>query len=194
MPTVSDVFTRDSVWESANKARTALGFKPAVRLLFVRIATQTMQFFREGELVRSYVISTSARPPSNLKNSLGTPRGHHEIAERIGAGQPPGMVFKGRVPTGRHFLELVAANAAPASDVAMGSLITSRILWLRGLEPGVNAGGDVDTHARYIYIHGTNREDRLGTPQSSGCILMRNDEIVALHEEVRRGDGIWIID
>jgi hypothetical protein len=74
----------------------------------------------------------------------------HAIAERIGAGQPTGMVFKGRVPTGRHFNEL--PNAAAETN-----LITSRILWLTGLEPGVNQGGDVDTHDRYIYIHGTNR-------------------------------------
>jgi hypothetical protein len=187
MPTVSEVFTIESPWESANKARAALGIKPAERLLFVRIATQTMEFFHRGKLVRSFVISTSLRPPSNVKNSLGTPRGHHEIAQRIGAGQPPGMVFKARVCTGHHFNELSA-------EADTGNLITSRILWLRGLEAGVNRGGDVDTHARYIYIHGTNREATLGQPQSAGCVLMRNLEIVELYEEVRTGDHVLIVD
>jgi hypothetical protein len=79
---------------------------------------------------------------------------------RIGAGQPPGMVFKSRVPTGRHFSEI--ADSDP--DAANHNLITTRILWLRGLEPGVNRGGEVDTHARYVYIHGTNHEDRVGEP------------------------------
>ena len=122
-----------------------------------------------------------------MKDSLGTPRGLHEIAERIGAGQPPGMVFKARVPTGRHFSELPAAATAP-------NLITTRILWHRGLEPGVNQGGNVDNHSRYIYIHGTNHEDKLGTPLSAGCVLMRNLDIVELYEEVRTGDRVLIVD
>ena len=154
----------------------------------VRISTSTLQFFKNDSLVKSYVISTSKLPPSNVANSLGTPRGLHEVAERIGAGQPPGMVFKGRVPTGRHYLEV--AEGHPDS----GNLITSRILWLRGLEPGVNTGGNVDTHARYIYIHGTQREDKIGEPLSAGCILMRNADIVELYDHVRAGDLVWIAD
>lgn len=164
-----------------------LGIKPADRLLFVRIGTATLQFYRKGVLVRSYPVSTSRRPPSNIKNSLGTPRGLHEIAERIGAGQPPGMVFKSRIATGHHFSEL---SDAAAQD----NLITSRILWLRGLEPGVNRGDDVDTYARYIYIHGTNHETRIGEPMSAGCVLMRNLDIVELYEDVRAGDQVMIVD
>lgn len=174
-----------SPWESVTETCTRLGIKPADRWLAVNIATQTMQFLRGPQRVRSYVISTSKRPPSNVKDSLGTPRGLHAIAERIGAGQPPGIVFKARVPTGLHYCELPDVETHP-------NLITSRILWLRGLEPGVNQGGNVDTYERYVYIHGTNHEDRLGTPQSAGCVLMRNIEIVELYEEMRAGDLVWI--
>ena len=182
------LFTSLSPVEQVNKACLALGIKPGQRILAVRISTATLQFFRNGELVRSYAVSTSKRPPSNVKNSLGTPRGLHEIAERIGAGQPPGMVFKSRVPTGQHFSEILERE--PHND----NLITSRILWLRGMEPGVNRGGDVDTYGRYIYIHGTNHESRLGEPLSAGCVLMRNLDIVELYEEVRVGDRVWITD
>lgn len=170
-----------------NKTCLALGIKPAERLLVVRIGTATLQFYRRGALTAAYTISTSKRPPSNIKDSLGTPRGLHEIAERIGAGQPPGMVFKARVPTGRHFSEIADAATQP-------NLITSRILWLRGLEPGVNRDGDVDTYARYVYIHGTNHEDRIGEPLSAGCVLMRNLDIVELYEQVRPGDQVLIED
>jgi len=163
-----------------------LGIKPADRLLLVRIDTATLQFFRKGVLVKSYPVSTSKRPPSNIKNSLGTPRGLHEIAERIGAGQPPGMVFKSRIPTGRHFSELPDA-------IQETQLITSRILWLRGLEPGVNRDGEVDTYSRYIYLHGTNHEDRIGQPMSAGCIELRNLDIIELYEEVRTGDHVMIV-
>lgn len=173
--------------EQVSETCARLGIKPGERVLAVRIGTATMQFYRKGELVKSYAISTSRRPPSNIKNSMGTPRGLHEIAERIGAGQPPGMVFKSRVPIGRHYSEL---PDAPENE----NLITTRILWLRGLEPGVNRGGEVDTYERYVYVHGTNHEARIGEPLSSGCVLMRNLDIVELYEEVRAGDLVWIVD
>jgi hypothetical protein len=164
----------------------ALGIKPANQLLAIHLGTQTMQFYRAGKLVRAFVVSSSRRPPANVKGSLGTPLGLHVIAEKIGHGQPPGMVFKDRAPTGRHFSEF-------SEKENRSNLITTRILWLRGLEPGVNLDGEVDSHDRYIYIHGTNHEDRLGTPQSAGCVLMRNLELLKLFEEVRTGDHVWIV-
>lgn len=173
--------------ERVNKTCARLGIKPGERLLLVRIGTATLQFYRKGALVKSYAVSTSKRPPSNIKGSLGTPRGLHEIAERIGAGQPPGMVFKSRVPIGQHFSEV-------PDSIADTNLITSRILWLRGLEPGVNRGGEVDTYDRYVYIHGTNQEHRIGEALSAGCVLMRNLDIVELYEDVRNGDLVWIED
>lgn len=171
--------------EQVNKTCSRLGIKPADRILVVHLGTQSLQFFRHSRLVKSHVVSTSRLPPSNVKDSLGTPRGLHEIAQRIGGGQPPGVVFKSRVPTGRHFSEIPDAGT---------NLITSRILWLRGLEPGMNSGGDVDSHQRYIYIHGTNREEFLGGPFSGGCVLMSNAGIIELYEEVRTGDLVWIGD
>ena len=173
--------------KQANETCARLGIKPGERAIVVRISAATLQYYRKGVLVKSYVVSTSKRPPSNIKNSLGTPRGLHEIAERIGAGQPPGMVFKSRAPTGRHYAELPDASVDD-------NLITSRILWLRGLEPGVNRGGDVDTYERYVYLHGTNLEARLGEPLSAGCVLMRNLDIIELYDEVRVGDLVWISD
>ena len=151
----------------------------------MRLGPATLQFYRGGRLVKSYPVSTSRRPPSNVKNSFGTPKGLHEIAERIGDGQPPGAVFESRVPTGRHFSEY-------AGDA--GNLVTTRILWLRGLEPGVNSGGEVDTYERYIYIHGTNREDRIGEPLSAGCVLMQSLDLIELYDQVRVGDRVFIAD
>jgi hypothetical protein len=185
MPTVKDPFFSIELF---NKTRSALGIKQSDRFLVVRIGAATLQFHRAGAVVRSFAISTSKHPPSNVANSLGTPKGLHEIAERIGASQPAGMVFKSRAPTGRHFSEM------PPDESESHNLITSRILWLRGLEPGVNSGGSVDTHARYIYIHGTQREDRIGESISAGCILMRNTDIIELYDEVRAGDLVWICD
>ncbi len=174
-------------FERAKEKCDALGLKPTKRLIAISIARQLLGFYQDGCLVKSHVVSTSLRPPSNIKDSLGTPRGLHEIGEKFGAGQPPGIVFKARVATGKHFSELSAEEQAR-------NLITTRILWLRGLEPGHNLGGNVDTHGRYIYIHGTNHEHRLGTPFSGGCVEMNNLEIIGLFDEVRVKDLVWIED
>jgi lipoprotein-anchoring transpeptidase ErfK/SrfK len=107
--------------------------------------------------------------------------------ERIGAGQPPGMVFKARIPTGKHFSEFTGTEQEAV-------LITSRILRLRGLEPGVNLGDEVDTYERYIYIHGTNHENLIGEPLSAGCVVMRNLDIIELFDQVRVGDQVMIVD
>ena len=94
--------------------------------------------------------------------------------------------------TGKHFSEL-------SSEEQTRNLITTRILWLRGLEPGYNlgtnaAGEVVDSHDRYIYIHGTNHENRIGTPFSGGCIEMNNLDVLRLYDEMRTRDIVWIED
>jgi hypothetical protein len=182
----------NDVLERIKERCAALGLKPTSRIITVSIARQLLGFYRDGCLVKSHLVSTSLRPPSNVKDSLGTPRGLHEIVEKIGAGQPPGIVFKARVATGRHFREFDPEDQAK-------HLITTRILWLGGLEPGVNQGtapgGEiVDTKARYIYIHGTNHEELLGRPASMGCIEMANLGVLELFEEVRNRDLVWIED
>lgn len=193
MPTLQDLgFTMKETLEQATNRIAALGRKPTERLMLVSLSRQLLALYEAGALARSYVVSTSLRPPCNVRDSLGTPRGLHEVAQRIGGGAPPGMVFVGRRPTGRHFSEL------PESEQER-NLVTTRILWLRGLEPGFNAGDDaegrcVDTHARYVYIHGTNREDRLGSPASSGCVQLGNLDMIDLHDRVRAGDLVWIGD
>jgi hypothetical protein len=173
--------------ERTKEKCATLGCKPSERLIVVSISRQLLAFYRDGQLVKSYVVSTSLRPPSNVKNSLGTPRGLHEIAEKHGAGAPPGIVFVSRVSTGQHFSELPASEQGKA-------LVTTRILWLRGLEPGVNAGGEVDTYDRYVYIHGTNQEEKLGTPASAGCVVMGNLDVIELFDQVRTRDQVLIAD
>ncbi len=175
----------DSELELLSDKCASLGIKPTVRLLLVSLNGQTLRFFEGGRLTKTFVVSTSKRPASNVKGSLGTPQGLHTIAEKIGAGSPPGIVFKGRRSTGFHYREHHPAEGD-------GDFVTSRILWLRGLEPGVNAGGEVDSHGRYIYIHGTNHEAELGRPASHGCVRMGNLDIVELFEHVRTGDLVWI--
>lgn len=95
------------------------------------------------------------------------------------------MVFKGRVATGLHFSEF-------PEDAQARNLITTRIIRLRGLAPGTNTGTGCDSYARYIYIHGTNHENRIGAPFSGGCVEMRNADMFTLYDLIDEGDLIWI--
>ena len=63
---------------------------------------------------------------------------------------------------------------------------------LRGLEEGINSGTGVDTYNRYVYIHGTNQEDRIGSPNSHGCILLNNADVAELFDVVNDGDLVLI--
>ena len=50
----------------------------------------------------------------------------------------------------------------------------------------------MDTHNRYIYIHGTHEEHRIGTPASHGCIRMKNAEVAELFDLVKVGTEVRI--
>jgi lipoprotein-anchoring transpeptidase ErfK/SrfK len=163
----------------------ALSIIPTNRSLLVSITAQKMALMADDGLLKTYTVSTSLKAPSCVADSNGTPTGLHAVADKIGHSQPRGTVFKGRVPTGKLFPEY-------DGEEAERNLITSRILRLRGLEPGHNAGLGCDSYDRYIYIHGTNHEERIGQPFSGGCVEMRNTEVIELFESVEGGDLVWI--
>ncbi|MDH5711493.1 MAG: L,D-transpeptidase, partial [Gammaproteobacteria bacterium] len=115
-----------------------------------------------------------------------TPLGLHRIRDKIGGAMPINEVFIGRVPHGS-LEECIENGVELPADV-----ITSRIMWLEGMQPGRNQGGYVDTYQRYIYIHGTSDEEHIGTPASMGCIRMLNADIVELFRLVEVGTEVMI--
>lgn len=96
-----------------------------------------------------------------------------------------GGVFQSRIYTHKHY------ETYPTKEPDQ-LLITTRILRLKGLEPGKNADGTCDSYQRYIYIHGTNREHAIGTPQSHGCILLKNRDMLTLYAAVSEQSLLWI--
>lgn len=60
------------------------------------------------------------------------------------------------------------------------------------MEPGFNQGGNVDTRARYIYIHGTGDEPTLGRPASRGCIHLAAHDLIPLFDKLPVGTVGWI--
>lgn len=132
---------------------------------------------------RTYSVSTAENGLGNRLDSNKTPFGVHRIKQKIGGGQPKGMVFKGREPTGR---------ISSDHDQRLMDEITSRILWLDGLEKGINKGGAYDSYSRYIYIHGTSDEKRIGQPVSIGCVRMKNDDVIELFDNALVNDLVII--
>jgi hypothetical protein len=153
-------------------------------LLFVSIAEEKLYLFENDTLKRVFDVSTSRNPPSCVENSNGTPTGLHKIDGKIGTDAPLFTVFRGRVACG-----LVSEQT---QEEQAKNLITTRIMRLRGLEEGKNSGGNVDTYNRYVYIHGTNQEDKIGTPNSHGCVLLRNKEVAELFDVVNDGTIVLI--
>jgi len=141
------------------------------------------QFDIEGENLCSYPISTAANGMGNRLDSFKTPLGTHRIRQKVGGGETRGMIFVAREPIG----EIVRSLDNRDKDE-----ITSRILWLDGLQEGINKGGVHDTYSRYIYIHGTSDEKRIGEPVSAGCIRMKNDDVIELFDEVLVDDIVVI--
>jgi L,D-transpeptidase YbiS len=149
-------------------------------LLRIDVSHQAAALRRGGEIVWSAPVSTSRFGLGEEEGSQKTPRGLHRVAEKIGGGAAPGTRFVSRVPNG----QLWSPHEPPVED----DWVLTRILWLEGLEPH-----NANSKARYIYLHGTNREDRIGTPASIGCIRLRNADMAALFDLVEVGTPVEIV-
>ncbi|MCZ6773447.1 MAG: L,D-transpeptidase [Proteobacteria bacterium] len=156
--------------------------------LEIDLTRQQLRVLEDGRLVSSYPVSTARNGPGERLDSECTPCGRHEISEKIGQDCAVNTVFVGRKPTGDIFSNAIGAEH-PERD-----WILTRILWLSGLEPGRNSGGENDTKARYIYIHGSPDGTPLGRPGSRGCIRMRNADVVELFDQVEEGTPVDIRD
>jgi len=124
---------------------------------------------KEGEIpVRTYPVSTSRFGIGTEEGSRKTPIGRFRVAEKIGGDMPAGTIFQSRVP-------LKPDDPPPPTE----DLVMSRILWLDGLDEH-----NINTRQRFIYIHGTKHEGKIGSPASCGCIRMRNADVVELFDLV----------
>jgi lipoprotein-anchoring transpeptidase ErfK/SrfK len=153
----------------------------------VSVGEQKLYLLNEqGVVEREYPVSTSKYGTGNENGSEKTPLGLHRIKDKIGGSMPINMVMVGREPKGL-LQDCINEGMELPDDV-----ITSRIMWLEGMEPGRNQGGYVDTYNRYIYIHGTSEESKIGTPASIGCIRMLNEDVIELYRLVDIGTEVLI--
>jgi len=152
----------------------------------ISIAEQCLELFNGERCLSRYSISTGRNGPGEQQDSFCTPRGWHVIAEKFGAGCAENTVFVGRRPTGEVYSPDLREQY-PDRD-----WILTRILWLEGMQEGVNRGGDVDSRNRYIYIHGSPDDVAMGKPGSHGCIRMRNRDVIELFDQVEAGVPVVI--
>jgi hypothetical protein len=155
----------------------ACASRDRIHTITVSVPDQKMVVYRKNIPIAIYPVSTSKFCLGDRPGSRGTPLGRLEVAKKIGGGQPAGMKFRHRRPTG----EIVAANA-PGRDP-----IVSRILWLRGLEPQ-----NRNAFRRTIYIHGTAEEWKIGQPASYGCVRMTSRDVISLYNTVGVGAQVRI--
>jgi len=146
------------------------------------VEEQKLFLCRADRIIGAYPASTARLGVGIRQDSLKTPPGVHRICEKLGAGAPGGRIFKDRKDTGADW----------DGTSRQENLILTRILRLEGLEEGINRGKGVDSLDRCIYIHGTNREDLLGSPFSHGCLCLGNSDVVSLFDAVREGTILYI--
>ena len=154
----------------------------------VLIEQQRLELYNDDSLIASYAISTAKNGVGQKYGSMQTPLGRHRICQKIGDGAPINTVFKARLPTGEIYTPALEAAHPERKD-----WIITRILWLEGLEEGVNKGGDVDSRARKIYIHASPDSRPMGKPYSHGCVCLHNDDMLKLFLQVKIGDAVAIV-
>ena len=160
--------------------------------IHISISDQTLSLFDENNLVKKFAISTAKNGAGEEMDSECTPRGKHIITEKIGEDHEANAVFVGRIATGETY-EPALRDQHPQRD-----WILTRILWLSGVEEGKNKGElegmNLDSHDRYIYIHGSPDDVAMGQPGSHGCIRMKNTDIVELFDLIELGIEVNICE
>ena len=152
----------------------------------IDISQQRLYLKQNDNLIKSYPISSSKYGEGSTENSNMTPLGLHVIKEKIGTDVPINTLFISRINTKR------TVNIENSRKKTKDDHITSRILWLDGLEEGKNKGKGVDSYSRYIYIHGTHEEGLIGEKASHGCIRMLNNDVIDLYNYVNIGTEVYI--
>lgn len=153
------------------------------RGVWVSVDEQMLRIVENGYVIWEARCSTAKNGAGSAMGSFQTPLGWHSIAKKAGKNAPWGRIFRGGHPT--------RAVWKPGDDTSE-DLVLTRILFLTGEEPGKNKGGNVDSLARRIYIHGTNAEEDIGTPVSHGCVRLRNDDIIEAFDLVPKGAPVLI--
>jgi len=162
------------------------------RIIHINTRGNTLALYDNGKQEKLFAVSTSKFGIGNVYGSNQTPPGKHVICEKIGAGAVIGTVFQERKNTG--IISRVYKKRKEYPYEEEFPCITTRILWLKGLDERLNKGEGIDSKERKIYIHGTPYEYDIGKFASFGCIRMCNEDIVNLFNLVEVGDVVELLE
>lgn len=192
MPANTQQTPADSPQQMAPSANTdMIGDDPATTLAMLRerfpeyaqnkialvdVGKQSMSIYQGDQKLGEFPVSTATKGVGSKAGSDKTPLGAHRISQKFGDDARKGTIFQARQNTGA-----IADIITEPKDIPT-DYVTTRVLWLDGLEPGKNKGGNVDSQSRFIYIHGTPEEGLIGKPASHGCIRMKNDDVIKVYQ------------
>jgi len=154
--------------------------------LDISIATQSLSLYKDNQKVFTAPVSTAANGPGQTSNSGCTPCGWLQIKAMIGKDCPLNSVFVGRRFSGEIYTPELGEQY-PQRD-----WILTRIIWLGGLEPGINRYGELDTLRRFIYIHGCPDSYPMGVAKSHGCVRMHNQQLAELFSQLTNRMPVYI--
>lgn len=191
IPSISSEFLTPLDWEKLEEMKKIchdVGIPLTDQVILVNVTTQKLHVLALQTLILCYCISTAKNGVGQKEGTGQTPLGLHMIREKIGDGAEPFEIFRSRIST-KGIAEVNGAD----------KLIVGRILWLDGMQSGLNKGIDaegsvVDSHDRYIYIHGTNDIANIGKPVSSGCVRMKPNDVIELFATVPTKTLVYIYE
>lgn len=151
-------------------------------ILIIRGSKQKMFLYPNN---KEFIISTAAAGFGNTDDSNKTPTGLLKIDKRqLGKMY---QVFVGKKPTNT----ILGPNEKSTRRDNYGRLHSAEVLTgfitLYGLQKE-----NKNTLDRDIYIHGTNKEQYLGSPKSGGCIRVSNKDIVYLINNLPTNTYVFI--
>lgn len=167
------------------------GIRKSPYTIVVDVKSQSLHLLKDKNVIAKYPISTSRRGLGEKINSYQTPKGVHQIVEKIGDKVPEYGIFHRRQYLGKVW-------QPQPHEKHRKDFIVTRVLRLKGLEKGLNAGKNrwgqnVDSEERAIYIHGTTMEWLVGKPTTKGCIHMKSRDVVDLFNRVPTGTLVLVV-
>jgi len=137
-----------------------------------------------GRILATYGVSTSKVGIGTANGSQKTPNGLMKVSTVIGEDARYGEVFRNRRRTGQ------VADVSNTDDDLPNDMITTRIIRLNGIQDE-----NKNTYDRFIYIHGTQEEQRTGRVlvvnenneplgASHGCIRTQNIDVAELSARI----------
>lgn len=163
-------------------------------LIIVWGPDQKLYYTNDGKsLIKSFKVSTGSKGFGNEKDIPKTPLGLLKTGRSVRAPKLH-QVLVSKTPyynpkDGKPFIVNPGEDSSRIDGEGKKhkAEVLTGLIELHGIE-------DCNSNAfsRSIYFHGTNREDRLGSKASGGCIRVSNKDIIWMIPNVKSGTKVYV--